>query len=171
MIEKWGDLTKPSRAKRIAAKRADKRDVDREELDEKAKARRRDRGCRFPLCGCRRLRFRTEVSHDEHKGRNGLATKRARSKAALMIELCFQRHQDGRISLHKRTLRKRYLTPLKNDGPVAWDVDISALPEYSGTRRGVAVWRELAVEAAIGIWEPFTDWQARTLDELAGMEL
>jgi hypothetical protein len=76
---------------------------------EKQKVRRRDGYCRFPLCGCGKMRLRTEVSHSEHKGMGGNPAG-DRSKADLMVLVCHRRHKDGRVAIDKGTLRWRALT-------------------------------------------------------------
>jgi hypothetical protein len=105
------------------------------ERDQKADVRRRDRGCRFPLCGCRRLGLsleaRQEVSHDKHKGIGGNPAG-DRSVAALMVQLCLHRHQDSRISRHKGTMRARALTRHGYNGPVIWEADRATIRDIVG---------------------------------------
>lgn len=168
---------KPSRMARKAVERQEKRDLETKEKNEKAAVRRRDRTCRFPLCGCKRAGYRLEASHDFHKGNNSNARKEAVSIASLMILLCFPRHQDSAISRHKRTLRTRYLTPDHNDGPVAWEADLETLERVlerklvqarraANTATGFV---ELARERDVQQLEPLEDWQRGILEQLAEM--
>jgi hypothetical protein len=109
------------------------------------------------------------------------------SIAALMIQLCKWRHQDGRISMHSKNLRTVYLTPDHNDGPVAWEMRPGALPNdfpnilelcAIAVSKGLGrdAWFELARETwtdVEGVYalEPLTSLQAATLRELARMEV
>jgi hypothetical protein len=146
-------------------------DVDREEELEKRKVRTRDRGCRFPLCGCKKFRLRLEVSHSEHKGTNGRDTKLELSIAALMVQLCVARHQHAAISIHRHTLRHRWLDRrAKFNGPIAWEVDVNGFPA-KGVAKIAPRWVEVGREAAVGVWMPFTDAQRRLLERLATMEV
>lgn len=164
---------KPSRTARKKAKVESRLEREAKERSEKAAVRRRDKKCRFPLCGCKQLGLRLEVSHDFHKGTNGNSTKEAVSIASLMIYLCEHRHQHGTISRHKRTLETRYLTPDHDDGPVAWMVDIEALPPE--LLRGIPPvqtrWLEVARERDINQLEPLEPWQKRILETLGEMDL
>lgn len=114
---------KPSRTARKKAQRETRLKIKKHETDEKAAVRRRDKVCRFPLCGCRKLGLKNEVAHLRHKGMGGNATG-DRSMAEGMIYLCEHRHQHGAISLHKGTLRVVPLTDAGTRGPVAFDVDL-----------------------------------------------
>lgn len=158
---------KRKRAKLTAAERANK-DLVRE----------RDRHCRFPRCGCinagHGLKGIPTVSHDQHKGMGGDPTG-DRSQPELMIVLCKWRHQDAPVSRHAMTLRTRYLTPEKNNGPLAFEVDLHAV--YPGLYERSGVWFEVAREYWLGgvfappfTLEPLTDEQARILDDLAEMD-
>lgn len=153
---------KPSRTVRKKAEHAARRKKIADELAEKRKVRRRDKVCRFPLCGCRALKLRLEASHDFHKG---MGSKNGVSIAPLMVLLCVHRHQDGKISRHKGTLRSVYLTPDQHDGPVAWLVDAASMGGKGGG------WIEVARESAPGILEPLEAWQREMLTELAEMDL
>jgi hypothetical protein len=155
-------LPKPSAAARRLAKHQTKSALKSGESKNKQAARRRDgHRCRFPLCGCRRLRLRNEVAHLEHKGQGGDPLGR-RSETGNLILLCVQRHQDGAVSWHHGTMRVRPLTPNGTDGPVAfetWDVAF---------RNG---WAEVARESAVQQLEPLLPWQQTYLERLAGMAL
>jgi hypothetical protein len=165
-------LKKPSRTarkKEAHAVRAKRRlDEDRE----KAKVRRRDRSCRFPLCGCAKLKLPLEVSHNVHKGIGGDPTGE-RSKADQMIYLCAHRHQHGEISRHKGTVRVRALTDAGMNGPVAWDIDLREMRlERPGSYEpGPAMWFEVALERGVQQFEPLTKDQLTFLKQLAEMEL
>ncbi len=167
--------TKTKTAKKLRAKRA--RRLKRSERAEKADVRKRDKHCRFPRCGCRRvggMKAVPTVSHQEHKGMGG-DPKGQRSIAELMILLCKWRHQDAPFSQHKQTLRAVFLTDENFNGPIAWMINWGALQQklLPAQERSPVVddWRELARETAINEFEPFTDWQEEVLDELAGMEV
>lgn len=161
----WGGvLAKPSRTARKIREHKEKLKLDRDELDNKAFVRRRDRFCRFPMCGCGRLKMRGEVSHGQHKGMGGNPAG-DRSLAALMVLLCPHRHQHASVSIHAGTLKPRFLTSRKYGGPIAWLVDVSALSSKVIRTH----WREVARESAINVWEPFHEWQYEILHRLGEM--
>lgn len=154
---------KPSASARKLKKADTRLKAKKAERDEKLEVRRRDRFCRFPLCGCRRLGWRLETSHQSHKGAGGDKTG-TRSTADQMILLCVHRHQDGVVSRHHGTLRARYLTADRADGPVAWEVDLGAVYGFKK-----AQWREVARESAVQQLEPLDKWQEDALLHLAEM--
>lgn len=189
----WGDLQKPSRTARKKAKVATRLGRQQAERKNKSEVRARDKGCRFPLCGCKKLgialKARPESSHDKHKGMGGNPDG-SRSASRLMINLCLHRHQDGVFSRHKGTIRNRYLDQeLANDGPIAWDIkldDVRKHFERDGMLPGelaiallepfdMAVlpdgWIELARERKPGQLLELQPWQKDVLDQLAEMEL
>lgn len=137
---------KVQRAMRKAAR-------DNHEDAEKAKVRRRDKGCRFPYCGCRKLRLRLEVSHSEHKGAGG-NPKGDRSEASKMVQVCAERHKDNPISIDKGSLRwVPMVAKLGANGPIAWQIDIALVNYYRGLRHDRPVeprWMTLAEETAPG---------------------
>lgn len=161
-----------------------RQDRARDERDNKAKVRRRDRGCRFPRCGCRKLGLkleaRPEVSHDKHKGMGGNPSG-DRSTTALMVQLCGHRHQDAPISRHKGTLRTRYLTDGGYDGAVAWCIEIETAcklwPHLGKLKQLLHTWPDawtgicVATESRPGVLEPLAPWQLDVLDTLAKMDL
>lgn len=139
----------------------------------KAEVRRRDRGCRFPECGCKRYRLRLEVSHSRHKGMGGNPAG-DRSEAALMVQLCDWRHQRGRIAVDRGTLRWRAQTDEGANGPIAWEVDGEALQPFGEIPKVAHVfvphgWIVVATERSIGVLQPLEDWQRVILHELAKM--
>lgn len=147
--------------------------VNAENLN-KGKVRRRDRGCRFPLCGCRRFKVplctEPEVSHNRHKGMGGNPAG-DRSLPEEMLQLCKHRHQDGRISRHAGTMRARPLRARDGfNGPAEFQIDTSALDGTRG-RTGSQHWRTVATELRPGVLGPLTDWQRETLELLAEMDL
>lgn len=152
----YSPFWKPSRTARMKAKKEKRAARRKAESDAKADVRRRDRVCRFPLCGCRRLGLRLEVSHQEHKGAGGNPDG-SRSRRSSMILLCTHRHQDGVFSRHKGTLRIRELTPEGTDGPVAFDLLMNG------------EWRMVARESRPGELEPLTPWQSKVIALLALM--
>lgn len=170
-----GPNWKPSRTARKLEEAATKKAAANLEDKAKAAVRRRDRGCRFPLCGCRKLGLglvaSAEVSHQKHKGMGGNPSG-DRSTAAGMIQLCRHRHQDGVVSRHRGTLR---IFPLNleqgMDGPVAFCVDMKGAGLYTlaDNARGYA-WRTLAHETRPGVLAPLEPWQRLILEELGRME-
>lgn len=157
-------FAKPSRTARKVAEWTARRDKERSERAEKAKVRRRDRICRFPLCGCGRLKLRLEVSHEVHKG---MGSKDGVSSAPGMVLLCSHRHQHGAVSRHAGTLRARFLTGQGYDGPVAWDIDLRALRGLPGQSQE---WVEVARETAPGRVGVLSERQSGLLRLLAEME-
>src|SRR3990167_729001 len=162
-----GPHWKPSRTARKIAQTQTRLDRQSHERREKALARRRDRFCRFPLCGCRRLGLATEVSHQVHKSQGGNPAG-DRSRANGLILLCRHRHQDGAVSRHAGTLRAVALTPEGMNGPIAWEVDASAVyPELKPFETG---WFEIArEEGGPQHWLLFTAEQRAALELLAEM--
>lgn len=139
---------------------------DAEDLN-KAKVRRRDKYCRFPLCACKRFSLRLEVSHSQHKGAGG-NPKGDRSTPDKLIYLCSARHQENRIAVDRGTLKWKALTRRGSAGPVAWYVDMRAFDSgHSATPR----WSEIARETGLHIYEPFTAGQAAILEQLAQMTM
>jgi hypothetical protein len=154
---------KPSRTARKAAERQTKKDRKAHEDREKKKVRLRDKGCRFPLCGCKKLGRRLEVSHYIHKGMGGNPSG-DRSLEPLMVQLCVDRHQFSNVSMHKGTLRPVFLTDENFNGPIAWEVNISAL--YTAPDK----FTEVARESSIGRWEEFTDRNRAVLTILSALD-
>jgi hypothetical protein len=150
--------------------------------DAAAEVRKRDKVCRFPRCGCRRLGMTMkawpEVSHAQHRGMGGNPTG-DRSTTALMALLCKWRHQDAPFSRHKGTLRHVPLTDRGFDGPVRWEIDILAMPGWTPERREFAQnllseigrWRPIWIETAPGVGAAPDDWAEDVLTELASMEV
>jgi hypothetical protein len=182
-------IPKPSRTERKLRKQQARREVEKYERDNKAKAKRRDGGrCRFPMCGCGRLKLRLESSHQEHKGMGGDPSM-LRSETSNLITLCVHRHQDGAISRSKGTLEARPLSDAGCDGLVAWWVDLewardtldvfggdefapfvrrlAKLSDYSDATGETKV--RLATEIGIGRTEVDVPWQAFLLSTLAEM--
>ena len=130
----------------------------------KAEVRRRDKRCRFPLCGCRSFGISCEVSHSRHKGIGGNPNG-DRSNPELMVYLCRARHRELRIALDRGTLRWRALTTDGANGPIAWDVDGEAM-KLKAPADG---WIEVAREIRNGVTEALTPFQRSVLLMLAGM--
>jgi hypothetical protein len=136
------------------------------EETEKAKVRRRDRYCRFPLCGCGKMKLALAVCHSEHKGIGGNPAG-DRSQAALMIYLCSARHRENAISWDRGTIRIRPLTDQLFAGPCAWDVDLPRSIE--AMKKNERRWVEVARERSLHVFEPFTLHQETVLKRLAEM--
>lgn len=165
-------IPKPSIADRKRRRKANRLELERDERDQKAEVRRRDKRCRFPLCDCSRLSLRLEVSHETHKGMGGNPAG-DRSDASTLFLLCVWRHQLGRIARGKGTLKPRYLTDKQANGPVAWMVDLESMGLFYKLR-GMSddpKWFEVAREISIGVWEPFTNAQLEILTQLRQMEI
>lgn len=140
------------------------------EDSQKARVRRRDGYCRFPLCGCRKFALRLEVSHAQHKGAGG-NPKGDRSEPRKMILLCVARHQANGVAVDRGTIRIRPLRPREGlGGPCAFDVDVRAAG-YMALRSDRPRWLEVARETARHVFEPFTPEQQQLLAQLAEMQL
>lgn len=163
-----GDLQKnpPVAAKvpRVLKQRAIKGAED----GNKAKVRKRDGYCRFPLCGCKAFKLRLEVSHAEHKGAGG-NPKGDRSTPDKLIYLCVARHQANRIAVDRGTLRWRPLTKRGSAGPVAWFVDVRGLDPLR--LELTPKWVEVARETARHVYAPITAPNRVLLEQLATMIL
>lgn len=156
------------------------RTVNAAENKHKQRVRDRDSLCRFPKCGCWRFNYFLAVSHQKHKGSGGDPTGE-RSQPEIMILVCSPRHREHRCAIDKGAIRWRALTALGAEGPVAWDIAFDFVvktwgaADWLGTvaKRDDAgkLWIELAVEFSIRHYEPFTEWQHRTLTQLAEMDL
>lgn len=175
---------KPSRTARKKAERETKLAREKHESTNKQLVRVRDlRRCRFPLCGCKKLGLRLEVSHVRHKGMGG-NPEGDRSLMPGMILFCVHRHQDGVFSRGKGTLRTFSLTGSGHNGPVAFEIDADTVMrilapawEEDFVLRAVAAgkcqdgWIEIARERSIHELEPRLMWQQMILDTLAEMDL
>lgn len=163
----WKDPPIKRRAERHDQK-AKRRTALRNKKDD---VRSRDRQCRFPQCGCRRLRMRTEVSHREHEGMGGNPAA-DRSDPDTMILVCSARHKESRISIDKETVRWEPLTARGADGPVRWEVDLREFRDFLEVQRDriEPQWFEVARETGIGTWEPFLPMQLDILKQLARMD-
>lgn len=180
-----GWLEKGSRTASKKAKIESKAALDKAERENKAEVRRRDKVCRFPLCGCRRIKLAlvasTEVSHSKHKGSGGNPAG-DRSVPELMVLLCKHRHQDGRISVHKGTIDVDFQTSKKFNGPVTWRVDLDvaykalgrpvvyANKGYNKTPPLGRKWLVVAKEKSVGQLDHIEEWQREILMKLAEME-
>lgn len=116
---KTGSNSKVERRK-VKAERKYKEDAEMRHV------RRRDRWCRFPLCGCSRYKLPLDVSHKNHRGMGGNPAG-DRTDRATMVLVCRQRHRVGRVALDRGTLRWEALTELGAEGPIAWFVDAAAV--------------------------------------------
>lgn len=161
----WKESAVVARGKRHAEK-AKRKTALRDKKDE---VRVRDgRRCRFPLCGCGRLKMRLEVSHARHEGRGGNPAG-DRSDPHTMVQVCAGRHKESRLSIDQHTIRWEGLTDRGSDGPIRWLIDMRELMNFLSVQRDKVrpQWFELARETGIGTWEPFTAMQREVLDDLA----
>lgn len=134
----------------------------------KRTVRRRDRFCRFPLCGCKTFKLRLDVSHGQHKGMGG-NPKGDRSQPEGLILLCAARHRENSISVDRGTLRIRPLDRVYGlSGPCAFLVDVNKLRDDYGAHP--QKWVEVARETTRHVLEPFKPAQRDLLERLAGMQ-
>lgn len=139
------------------------------------RVRREDRYCRFPLCGCGRLKLPLEVAHLEHRGMGGNPSL-ARTTPENLILLCRPRHRAHKFALDKKTIRCVSLTEAGARGPVRWLMDATILSDdytedlvFPSNKRGESLWAVLAEETAPHSFLPFTSAQREILTLLAGM--
>jgi hypothetical protein len=173
----------PVIAKAVRAAKTTKRAS--RERKQKDVVRERDGYCRFPLCGCRKLKLSLESAHLKHKGMGG-NPKENLSEPEKLITLCVARHRRLPISMHSGTLRVKPLTDAGTAGPCAFSIDIIKLwgrrIDPSGKARGLDKmladhpaagprWVEVGRETARHSFEPFTVEQATLLKRLAAMTL
>lgn len=153
---------KPTRGTAKAERRARKKAADKKEREQKADVRKRDKRCRFPLCGCRRVRHTPEVSHGRHKGIGG-NPKGDRSDARLMVLLCPWRHRGSAWAVDAGTLEWEALDPeLGANGPIRWLADVG-----EGPNPGTPDFLVIATEKAPGVLEPLLPWQRECLKDFS----
>ena len=158
---------KPLASTRRLAKAQTRRHLKSHEELHKRLVRKRDGyHCRFPQCGCRTLGWPLEVSHFLHHKAMGGNPRGDRSVSDSMMLLCRHRHQEGAVSLHKGTLKVQVLTERGADGPVAWLVDLDAIPVHGHGSH----WFEVARESTVQQLEPLDEWQEDILLRLAEMD-
>lgn len=136
--------------------------------------RREDRFCRFPLCGCGRLKLTLDVAHAGEDGHRGIGGNRSLSRTtpANLILICRPRHRAHQFAVDQKTLRVEPLTDAGLRGPVEWWVSLYALPDDLRERLGLQaddVELLLAVETRPHTCLPFTPEQAAILKHLATM--
>lgn len=138
----------------------------------KADVRKRDKRCRFPLCGCAKLKILPHVSHQKHAGMGGNPAG-DRSAPELMIYICACRHRENRISIDKGTLRWSELENGRGAaGPVSWWIRTSEVPTKLLYRRRVWTdWTLLWTETEIGKGIPPNGRALKILQWLASMEV
>ena len=159
---------KPSRTARKLKERQTKLDRKATERKSMNEVRKVDKTCRFPLCGCKKLGLAQHISHMQHRGIGG-NPKGDRTQPENLIKLCFHRHQDGAVSIHRGTLKIEPLTDAGARGPVLFWVDTASLSmpaigAYTGP------WFLIASEIRPGVLEPLFPMQEHYLKELARME-
>lgn len=157
--------------------------VDAEQLIMRA-VRRADRYCRFPLCGCGRLKLSLEVAHAGEQGHRGMGGNRSGSATTPenLILLCRPRHRAHKFSVDKKTLCIEAMTDQGLRGPVQWLIDVAVVESLESPSAWAPHWAELAHERDGRHWyrlaretaphhcEPLTEAQAAVLKMLAGME-
>lgn len=137
-----------------ARRRVKGRKAQQKEAESKGQVRKRDRYCRFPLCGCDDFKLARHVAHLQHKGMGG-DPKGHRSKPHLMIVLCIARHRESTVSLDRGTVRITPLTSAGTAGACVFEVDLG-----SG-------FVEVGREHALHEFDPFTPEQRSCLLWLA----
>jgi len=165
----WKDSGPSQKVRRAMRTKTRKSHLDASKRVVKA----RDKGCRFPLCGCRRLRLRLEVSHRAHQGAGGNPAE-DRNDAANLLLVCAERHKDNPISLDRHTLQWEPLTADGAKGPIVWFLDIAMYAYLTGqaTQRPVGpTWFEVAAERQAGTVGPLSPRQTAVLQQLALMEI
>lgn len=135
-----------------------------EEDKQMGKVRKRDKYCRFPLCGCKRFRLALHVSHQQHRGMGGNPAG-DRTQPESMVYVCAARHRENPVSIDRGTLRWEPLTEAGANGPIAWHVK-----ERAGLITG-SEWFLVAVETAPHVYEPLSPSQKSVLARLAEMTL
>lgn len=163
---------KPSRTARKIEERKTKLSRRRDEDNAKRDARKRDRACRFPMCGCKRLGLPLEVSHDEHKGMGGNPAG-DRSTPEKLVLLCNHRHQFGRISRHAGTMKAMPHSSVQGyNGPVSWYVRRDEIPdEVVPAALFGQEWVCVADEVSPGRLAQPMPWQLVILKRLAEMDV
>lgn len=126
--------------KRITRKKA--------EDTEMAKVRKRDKYCRFPLCGCKKFGLTMHVAHQRHRGMGGNPAG-DRTDTRTMVYVCSARHRENKYSIDRGTIRWRGITAAGANGPIMWEVE-------SARQRGpyTSGWEVVAIEKDIHIYEP-----------------
>ena len=168
----WKEATPSGKVRRALKTQARKANL----TESKDEVRFRDRGCRVPMCGCRRFRLRLEVSHNPkaHQGMGGNPAEDRNDARNLML-VCAERHKDNPISLDRGALKWEPIYPERGaNGPVRWYVDAALfvyLTEQATERPSSPVWFELAYEAALGQLGPMSPQQVTVARALARMEL
>lgn len=163
---------KPSRTARKIEERKTKLSRRRDEDNAKKEVRKRDKVCRFPLCGCKRLGLALHASHQTHKGMGGDPTGE-RSTTAGLILLCGHRHQFGRISRHAGTMKAMPHSSAQGcDGPVSWYVRRDEIPDEAvPTALFGQEWVCVADEVSPGRLAQPLPWQLVILKRLAEMDV
>lgn len=132
-----------------AHRRRKKADIKARERRAMETVRKRDAGCRFPLCGCRRRGIRLEVSHSEHRGSGGNPAG-DRTDTSTMVQVCAWRHKEGIFSIDKHSLRWVPMTTLGANGSIQWQVDMALVDYIRGGRVGTRPvqprWMQVVVE-------------------------
>lgn len=155
---RWSDGPhwKPEKGEKTREHRKLSRKAEAVEAAAKGHVRKRDRYCRFPLCGCDEFRLARHVAHTKHKGMGG-NPKGDRSHALTMLVLCSARHRESAYSLDMGTIRVTPLTKMGTAGACVFEV----------LSRDNQTWFEVGRERGLHDFEPFTMEQRTLLTYLA----
>lgn len=137
----FGALQKPPRGSKLVASRAKQAARRTAEDKEMAKARKRDHGCRYPRCYCKRKNLRIDVCHETHRQMGG-NPKLDRTTTDQLISFCVVRHGEwdrGEFTVVPQDRK------LGMDGPV----DFYA-PDSSGRLECFASEKRIGVSVAVG---------------------
>lgn len=170
---------KPDRIMGKVRRHLKRRDTKAAEDAIMRQVRREDRYCRFPECGCGKMKLGLDVAHLEHRGMGG-NPKLDRTTPAGLILLCRARHRAHKFALDKKTIRCEPLTDMGSRGPVRWEIPLREACEllnendlkncqldYDDVDR--FSWMVLAVEQSRHVFEAFTPAQSAILRHLSTM--
>lgn len=137
-----------------------------------AAVRKRDKRCRFPLCGCKKFGLQAEVSHFRHRGMGG-NPEGDRTVPRLLVLVCSARHRENKFSIDRGTVRWEPVSAHRGaDGPIDWWVSSADLPEHLsrwvGPRPGE--WICVAAEWQAGNLTAPSPGQLEILNWLAKMD-
>ena len=182
------DLVKPCRtARKVHAHKERRTRKTTEDTNKRAAKKRDGYRCRFPLCGCAKLKLALHASHQVHAGMGGDKTG-ARAQPDNLITLCAHRHMAGAFSRHAGTLRVICLTDKGTDGSVEFcvdrwllythgydiplrDIELRSEIDSDGFPVDNEQWVVIARERAVQQLEDLKPWQRSVLTAMAEMTL